>query len=618
MAARKRKDNAARLGAIPDALGWKYGFDGEQFHNKPRQPIALKKVVKGKEVLEPFTYRPIMITMELVDLETQEEYWHISWYKKDGSVQSVPIERELAKSATKLGKLDAFGLPSKPSKLPKLVEFLADVEASAEIETGYVTEYFGWQLGVDKVDRWFLWGETALASSTQKPPQLFPVSKHSPQQMDEFTFACHAKGSFEGWKDAVGVIEPFPGPVAALVSALASPMLRVFHASPFILDLAYKTSFGKTISLAVAGSVVGQPNHKDQRGSTVQTMDSASTVGFEVISEILGSLPVLVDDSKTAKSRDLIEKFIYQQATGRGRLRGTPEGGVRATHKWLNACVTTGEAPLKSHSEAGGAAVRVLSWEDAPFGDDKETTGLLVTQLHDDVMANYGHALPALVQYTLDRQDDWEGWRDELVREEKRLVALLTDNSGTVRRQSESMAVLVLTGRIAFEAGVLTFDPADVLDEFWETISEGSRKDLDKPAKAMNALRSWIEDNPHRIFDNRDQSVVGPIDKVREGAHVKYDGSAVRNVQQEYEKPPHDGWAGYLTDEFYAFSPESLAAILHKLDFNLNEVLKSWLDEGRLKTQPSDPQKPQIKWRPPGADRSSTPRHICILCDRMD
>ena len=181
---------------------------------------------------------------------------------------------------------------------------LVDVQAEAEIERGYVTDYFGWQRNVPGViERSFLWGESALAADGDSPPPLFPDSCHSPQQMRTFTFACHAKGAFEGWKEAAATVEPFPAPVAALVAALASPLLRVFHANPFILDLAYRTSSGKTITLCIAGSMMGQPDYRDNRGSIAQTMNSASTVGFEVVSEVLGALPVLVDDSKTARNR---------------------------------------------------------------------------------------------------------------------------------------------------------------------------------------------------------------------------------------------------------------------------------------------------------------------------
>lgn len=598
---RRRRDNGStppQPDVLPKVLRGRYGFD----HKKALGTLTPGSEGKPDEI-KPFSHRPITITMTMVDLDSREEYWELTWVNGDGR-RSHRVEREIAKNPTKLGKVDAYGLPSIPGQLRPLARFLSEVENEVPIPRGYVTKHFGWQRGTDEVDRWFLWGATPLTKAGEAAPPLELIADDN--TLRGLVEACHSKGSLAGWKRAVKPVEAFPPVVVALLTALASPLLRVLHAAPFITDLAAKTSTGKTVALTIAGSAVGQPEAKgNNRGSVVQMMKSASNVGFEVISATMGSLPVLVDDSKTAKNRSLIEKFIYQQASGSGALRGTPEGGVRDTHKWLTTCITTGESPLATNTEAGGAAARVLSISERPFGPKDEATGRLVQELRDKVTANYGWALPALVQYLLDHQDDWKRWREELDEEEVRFLDLASGADEEVRRQSEFMAVLSMTGRIAVAADVLPFDPADAIETAWRRMVAGGENNLDKPRKAMSALRSWLNLNLNRVYDNRERET-----------HPKVIDP---NVQDFADSPP-GGWLGVIDNkgrgDFIAIAPEQLRAVLEKLGYRLDEVRHAWLDYDWLDRLPSEPTKTAMKYRPPGA--SAAGRYLCVLLEKTD
>ena len=257
--------------------------------------------------------------------------------------------------------------------------------------------------------------------------------------------------------------------------------------------------------------------------------------------------------------------------------------------------------------------MRVLSWDEAPFGPPSAETGRLVTRLHDAVRANYGHALPALVQYALDHQDAWEGWREALVEEEARLLSMVERASEATRRQSKSMAVSSLTDGSRTRPTCCRSTRAQALDGFWLSISGSSREDLDKPRKAMQALRSWVDANRGRIYDTREPEPPSPNGS---GPSVVFDA---HTRFRDYHRPPPSGWAGYLTDEFLAFLPETLKATATTSTTARSELLRSWLDESWLKTNPSEPTKLARKWRVPGADRaSSAGRYVCVLLDATD
>jgi hypothetical protein len=594
---------------IPPSLTSRYGFDHKKAMGVRKEQKDGETKTQGFKTM--FSHRPITITAKMVDLDDRVEYWELTWLTKSGERRSERVEREIAKSPVKLGKVDAYGLPGIPGALPHLARFLSDVESEATIPRGYLTKRLGWQRETDGVERWFLWGSQVMTEGGSTAP---PLEFHADEALRMLYRACRQKGSLRGWKDAIAQTEAFPPVVAAILTALASPMLRVLDAPPFITDLAAKTSTGKTMALTIAGSTTGQPDVKggNNRDSVVQTMKSASNVGFEVLSATMGSLPMLIDDSKTARNRHVLEQFIYQQASGSGAIRGRPDGGIRDIHRWLNTCVTTGEAPLATNSEAGGAAARVLTLNGQPFGPKDPDTGQLVTQLHNAVKANYGWALPTLVQYALDHQGDWATWRRDLEAEEARLLKEAQGADEEVRRQSEFVAVLSITGRVAVEAGVLPFDPAEAIDAVWRQICAGG-EDLDKPRKAIGALRSWLDLNPHRVFDRR-EGRGGPHDKPPEGGpHLKFDNGEIPN--QDWGRAPNGGWVAIRDEDFIAITAASLRKVMEELDYDAREVRVAWRDAGWLAAAPSEPQKTTMKYRPPNGMAGN---YVCVLTEPTD
>src|SRR5207249_466503 len=182
------------------------------------------------------------------------------------------------------------------------------------------------------------------------------------------------------------------------------PLLPIFRAPNFIVDLANATSTGKTTAARIAASAWGQPDEK-LPDSVVQSWDSTK-VWLERAPSTMPDLPLFLDDTKRAKRPRLVADTLYAVAQGRGRGRGNVVGLDRV-RTWRTVAVSTGEAPATSFTQDGGTRMRCMELRGMPFGRKDDDTRRFVDTLNLAVTRNYGHAGPALVRWLVENPEQW-------------------------------------------------------------------------------------------------------------------------------------------------------------------------------------------------------------------
>jgi hypothetical protein len=516
--------------------------------------MTMKEGSEGDKALVPVPIAdgPIWIARVLEHTEGARNI-ELAWVERGSVVRCKQFRRGELMNGPALAKLADDGVPVTGSSANKVASYLSLFQAQLHdrIPHAVVTNHMGWQ-----DDDAFLWGAETFCANGD-------VQGLEPSALDgdavNLIKACSVEGDAAGWARAVKKIQRHPVAVAALVTSLASPLLKVLGREGFIGDISGKSSTGKTIALEMAASVWGQPNPKNKQSIT--NTHNSTTVGIELMAERRGALPMIVDDTMTIRKASELEKLIYQQTAGRGRTRGAGGGGLRHEPVWLSTMVSTGERALSSYSQAGGAQARVLSFHEPPFGprSEDEDSKEFVNELRRLVRENYGCAGPELVRYVLENRDEWLAWRKRCVKLETQLASE-HEGQGTVDRQADFYATLFLTGEIAYAAGVLPFDPTEALEAAWKKVTDEA-SDMDKSRAAWLDVISWIDGHPDRFRDRKPGELVD-------------------------RREPPGGWAGYKTDTYYGFAPPLLQIVLEQAGYGYEATLRAWREEGFIDAEP--------------------------------
>ncbi len=95
-----------------------------------------------------------------------------------------------------------------------------------------------------------------------------------------------------------------------MVASFAVPLLKVLHHPNFVVDFAGVTSQGKTTAQRAAGSVWGCVDEAQPEMNVLQSWN-ATQVGVSEMGRILSGLPLILDDSKTARNAKSVAEILY-------------------------------------------------------------------------------------------------------------------------------------------------------------------------------------------------------------------------------------------------------------------------------------------------------------------
>ena len=512
----------------------------------------------------------VVVTAILEELEGEDVHLRVEWLYQ-GRWRSATVSRGLLASSREVVALASRGLPVTSASARELVVWLSRFEHHnrPSLPAAYVVRRLGWcgpggELG-------FMWGRTLIREamhSTDGAPSTWPdrsVSLVADGGAAQIAEAYTARGSLDGWRVAVGVLSEYPLAALALFASLAAPLLGVIPDAPnFVVDWSGKSSHGKTSALRVAASCWGMPSERD--GGCIHTWDSTA-VGGERAAEMTSFLPLLLDDTKRARRAEDVDAMLYRVYSGRGRLRGRPDG-MRRSSTWRTILLSTGEVPATSFSKSQGARARVLSLRGMPFGDG--SSGQVVEDLVGALMEHHGHAGPMLAQWLASNRDKWPALAEEY-RGYVTDQAAGTDNA-FARRAAPYIGLLRLAARLAVDVLGVNVLWSDV-EGCIASASARSVADADVGALALDMVIGWAASHCSSFEGRHDSDPRSGKARAPSGGWAgKWTGEAV----EQFGASPE--WRG--TEILWV--PAVLRRVLGEQGYDDEAVLDDWAARGWL------------------------------------
>ncbi len=293
-------------------------------------------------------------------------------------------------------------------------------------------------------------------------------------------------GNSKGW---INLIRPYRDEShmifrIVLAASFSSVLVKPLSGLTYMLHLWGESEFGKSVALKAAASVWANP---DENAGYVKTFNATSN-GLEMALQFYGNLPLFIDELQASKLNN--EKLIYALSEGIPKVRGKSQGGMMQQSGWTNAIISTGEHPLATYKDNGGAQNRVIDLlvESDIVSSDKE----IINEFCEGYKTHYGYIGEQYVKhltenYGIDHARDIYG---EYVKE-------LHDR---VTGKQASAAALILTADTLidewfFQDGIRI--TAEDMIPYLRT-----KADIDINEKAHEAFKDWILSN-RGYFDNK-------------------------------------------------------------------------------------------------------------------
>ena len=462
-----------------------------------------------------------------------------------------PVDRGVLMNSQKLIGLADLEVPVTSNTSGAVVEWLAEFEAENMHRFGsnQAASRMGWlkQGGIHG----FLLPETFFTTETSEEGSCVELVPQA--GLEALLEGWKPSGTWEGWLEAMDTMRPFTPMWLALYASCAAPMLEIIGSPSFVVDFNGETSTGKTTAMRVAASVWGRP--ADNMPTAMYSWDSTK-VFIERICGFLCNLPVILDETKRAKDKQIVRDVVYDFANGQGRGRGSPDG-TRQTASWRSIMLTSGEAAATSFSQDGGTRARVLSITGRPMGTNMKAGGPAAELLASQLQEHYGHLGRRLMHYLVSVADQHEALRD--VWRETRDQYAAVAKTAVSRRHAGNLATLHLASTIVHESLGVPYPEEDPMAFALEAVMQ-IETEKDRPHAAFIEVIGWCSANQNRFWGRHE---------------VDRDGAP---------RVPGRGWAGSWGGEddwkVISLMPHVLREVLEPMGYHVEEVLDRWAERG--------------------------------------
>jgi hypothetical protein len=503
---------------------------------------ALRTAKDGSPIRTRAAWAPLIPVRVFVD-PAGDQLVELAWFDRGRWVRRI-VARSVAKSGRRLvAQLGDAGLPVTDADAKLAERWLAAFE---QVNRGVVTsEKIARQLGWQRDGQFIACDGSPYKVEPKYDEQRGALESH------------HPRGTLAGWRNAVRVLGDYPAALPSLYAGFAAALLHPLGLDSFTVDTSGRSTRGKTISAMCGASCWHDPSEKSDGMFHWRT----TMIAIEKRFNLCNGLPVVVDETRTVKTPELVDQVLYQVPKNRGTPRG---GGWPSMLPWRVIVLSTGEQPALSFTSHEGASARVLSVRRAPFGSDGEQSAAAAGRARDGVTANYGTAGPEFVRrLRAALADDGQGdGGSSIAARHRELTEKFRGQSDIAARRAPLVACLHLAGQLAHEWGIIPFPPPGV-DEWLGLFAEGDQARNDnRPEMALDVVREFL-------FSHQDK-MLGTGD----GEH-----------------PPASGWIGTKATEGPALVPEKLREELKRRGYELDAVIPGWLEMGALVTR--DSQRPK-------------------------
>lgn len=352
--------------------------------------------------------------------------------------------------------------------------------------------------------------------------------------------SIHSKGTLEEWVEFIKPLWESSIYLRLVISAsLASVLIEKCNALPFVLHLWGGSGAGKTVTLKVAASIWGDPEHFTQ---TINMTPNAlmQTAGT------LRNLPLLGDELQTIKSNipgQNYDKLIMILCEGVERGRLSSDARMKQQKSWKNAFIFTGEEPITMANSGGGVKNRVIELEctEKIIANGNATINF--------ISSHYGNAGRAFIDYLEDK---------DIVNDYQSTYSLLIELTDSNEKQAAALALISLADAYACECIFHERGKALQLKELAKFAK--SKEEIDPAERAYDYIMDVVAANADNFTK---------LNSDNEGRQ--------RDIKAGYGA----AW-GKMRPDVVVFIKSTLETELAKQGFSFEAVKAKWADKGYL------------------------------------
>ncbi|RIO44212.1 cassette chromosome replicative helicase [Staphylococcus nepalensis] len=320
----------------------------------------------------------------------------------------------------------------------------------------------------------------------------------------ETKYDLQPKGTFEGWwqmyLDEVKGNLLLELAVIFGVSSLVTAFLKTKHEVEYfgtIFSFMGNSSTGKSTAAALAVSIAGNPSKGDQtlfRGwnGTRNAIEGYLSNNFGV--------PIALDELSAATFKDT-NGLLYSLAEGQGRLRANREGNVKNPHHFGSSVISTAEHTIfKDASANDGLRARCIE-----ISDVFTTSADNADAIKKGTSKNYGHVMPLVAEYLLNRESEVIKW---FHKEHDWFKAQLNNETNNVGiRMFKRYATITTSARI-LERVIATPIDLVAVREYLVSYHVDSISERSLGAKAIDSVVQFVARNRSKFAENEKLSIM--------------------------------------------------------------------------------------------------------------
>ncbi len=494
----------------------------------------IHRPARGETWQECIAHRPVIITGIADTVSGTETWYELTWLDGELGRNSIIASVDDIADARKLPRLFSELVVTSHTS-GKLSKFFGELATENTSWLASRKKRIATQLG---------WQGSSLTDFELGPGRPYEFSDQ--KNTGGWLQGHRAGGDLESWREGVRACRSQIIPMMALAASFSAPLLRLLDQSPFVFDISYSTSTGKTITLWLAASVWGDPS--ELVGSWHNTL-----VANEHYLSCLRGLPYFQGESQLAKPES-VSSLVYSLTEGHSKGRSRQDGqGLIGHVNYESVLISCGENSLASFSSQGGIMPRLVTAESMPMASAE-----MASRVKRISGENFGHAGETFISSVLQHDPSSLKTRYQVIRSSLRASAI----SIVSGRRADSVAVMALAADLAGEAGLLPHLPG----EMWEFLISGGgavEDDADdRSAGALNLLATEVAFNS-RSFWRRDLA------------------------DSAFQVAPADGWHGRLEPgEYVAVRPDWLKTFLSARGYDYDRIVKTWREKGWIDSRP--------------------------------
>ncbi|RTX70525.1 DUF927 domain-containing protein [Mammaliicoccus sciuri] len=314
----------------------------------------------------------------------------------------------------------------------------------------------------------------------------------------ETHYDLQPKGTFKGWWEMY--LKQVKGnlllelAVVFAASSLVTAFLKTRHEVEFagtIFSFMGNSSTGKSTAAALAVSIAGNPT----KGSNTlfRSWNGTRNALEGYLSNNYG-LPIVLDELSAATFKDTTG-LLYSLAEGQGRQRSNIDGNVKALKNWGTSVISTAEhSVLNNSARNDGLNVRTIEISEA-----FTTSADNADAIKKATSVNYGHVMPLVAEYLLNREGEVIKWFHAEHDWFKKQLKNETSHTGI--RMFKRYAVITTSARI-FERVIATPIDLDAIRNYLLNYHSDSVSERSLADKALETITQFVAQNRGKFSDD--------------------------------------------------------------------------------------------------------------------